>query len=447
MKLSKRSLNLIIVAIYLITLFLGSNSFFNIEIIDKIRTIAVVVIPFIICVSIIIDNFKDIHINKLKKTPIILGIVTILWFLITMFTGIKTGIESFKGLIHFSVFIILSILLFNCEILENDKRKIKKALMISFLICILLGIIQYIFNINLNTFSNAKYPGIMGRINSTFYIATLLDKYIVLMFAIITYELLKNKDNKFLKEMLLLSTVGITLTFSRSGLVVFLFISLVYIIITIIKKHYQNTIIMIISLLIMILIPGSKYAVQSGLDYVYETLHFPKAIQFNLLDILGTNDKVINAPGECKFDCFNDDIDGSEFFRKYYKSVGNQFIKEYPIFGVGIGNTSYLYNNQNAKDYLKDDSVIRSEYGYMYPHNGFIQVAAETGIIGLILLLSIFISMIFYTDYKNNIYLIGMLLIAFLLGNETEGLFHAKQYIYLFVIIYSIYLNKKPHQN
>ena len=50
----------------------------------------------------------------------------------------------------------------------------------------------------------------------------------------------------------------------------------------------------------------------------------------------------------------------------------------------------------------------------------------------------------FYTITKENkqkLYIIGMLLVSFILGNETEGLFHAKQYIYLFVILYSTYCN------
>ena len=68
---------------------------------------------------------------------------------------------------------------------KEDIKEIKKAFLISFMICLIAGILQYIFSIELNTFSNDKYPGIKGRINSTFYIATLLDKYIVLMFYLI----------------------------------------------------------------------------------------------------------------------------------------------------------------------------------------------------------------------------------------------------------------------
>lgn len=444
LKLSKRSLYLIIASIYIITLFLGVHTFFNIKIIDQIRTISLVLLPFSICCSIIFDNYKKFDLNKIKKVPVIISIVTLIWFGLTMFIGIRTGIETIKGFIHFFTFILLGLLLFNCHMEKEDTKKIKKAFLISFMICLIIGILQYVFSIELNTFSNDKYPGIKGRINSTFYIATLLDKYIVLMFSVVTYELLKNKDNLFLKILLVLGTIGMTLTFSRSGQIVFLFVSFMFIIASLIKKHFKNVLLMIVSLLIMILIPGAKYSVQSGLNYVYETLHIPEVIQLDLLDILGTNDKVISSNKECKFDCFNDDVDGSEFFRNYYKSVGNQFIKEYPIFGVGIGNTSFLYNNQNAKEYLKDDSVIRNEYGYMYPHNGFIQVAAETGLIGLILLLSIYIVMPFYTITKENkqmLYIIGMLLVSFILGNETEGLFHAKQYIYLFVILYSTYCN------
>ena len=40
-----------------------------------------------------------------------------------------------------------------------------------------------------------------------------------------------------------------------------------------------------------------------------------------------------------------------------------------------------------------------------------------------------------------DIYVLGLMIFAFALGNITEGLFHTKQIIYIFAIIYTLYCN------
>lgn len=450
MKLKKKSIILIILSIYLITLVLGVSTFDNIALYNIIRRYLIVLLPALISLSIIIDNIKNLKVLLKNKIPLILYILIIIWLFITSFLGIKTGIETFKGLVHFSCLFTLILLLFNLDIDEEQKRIVKKHIFISFFICMIIGIIQYVFKINLNTFNNDKYPGILGRINSSFYIATTLDKYIILVFPLITYELLKDKYNKYYKLLLILSMFGITFTFSRSGQLVYLIMSFIFFVITLFKKQFKNTILIVLLICIMILIPGAKYSVQSALDYAYETAHIPNVIRLDFLKILGSDIKDVEA-GKCSNNDCVGDIEGSKFFRDYYENVGKAFIKEYPVFGIGIGNTSYLYNNQNAKDYLKDNSIISDEYDYMYPHNCYIQLTEETGYIGTILVLIFIISLgiikIIRSNSKMDCYIIIMILFALFIGNITEGLFYDKQIIYLFAIMYGIYSNNKRTLN
>ena len=214
MKITKRSEYLIIVSIYLITLFLGVNTFFNINIIDTIRHYLLVILPGFISLSILLDNIKNLKILIKNKTIFILYILTSIWIFLTFLFGIKFTLSSLKGLIHFEVLITLIFVLFNAKIETDTLKNIKKHLFISFTLTVILGILQYITGYHINTGSNEKYPGILGRINSTFYIATTYDKYVTLMFPLITYELLKNKDNKIYKLLLILSSLGIILTLS-----------------------------------------------------------------------------------------------------------------------------------------------------------------------------------------------------------------------------------------
>ena len=132
-------------------------------------------------------------------------------------------------------------MLSNVDFREEDSNKIKKAIYISALICAIYGIIQYVFKINLNMFENAKYPGINGRINSTFYIATLFDKYMVLIFLLSCFNLFK-KNNWFFKILFLLTGINIILTFTRSGLIALGIVIFIFVFISFILKKYSNII-------------------------------------------------------------------------------------------------------------------------------------------------------------------------------------------------------------
>ncbi len=444
MKITKRSEYIIIASLYIITLFLGVYTFFDIAFIDKIRYALLVILPASISISIIFDNLKNLKLLLKNKIPLILYVLTIIWFFLTFIFGIKIGMNSLKGFIHYSVLLTLILVLFNCKIEKDTLKNIKKHLFISFALSIGFGIFQYLTKWNLNTYNNDKYPGIFGRINSTFFIATTFDKYIVLMFPLITYELLNDKDNWYYKVLLILSMLGITLTFSRSGQLIYLVMCFIFFIVTLLKKQFKNSILIVLIVICMILIPGAKYSVQSALDYAYETAHLPKVLRINLLQKMGTEIEQVKA-GKCADDDCVGDVEGSNFFRKYYESVGKAFIKEYPVFGVGVGNATYLYENQNAKDYLKDASVISDEYPYMYPHNCYIQLTEETGIVGIVLLFSFVLSLAF-TKLKRSInkldfYVILLMLFGLALGCITEGLFYTKQVIYLFAIGYAICCN------
>ena len=179
---------------------------------------------------------------------------------------------------------------------------------------------------------------------------------------------------------------------------------------------------------------------------IFNSVSFRLCLWNSLLEILGSDIEQVE-PGLCADEDCVGDLEGSAFFRNYYKSVGKAFIKEYPIFGVGIGNATYLYENQNAKEYLKNDKIISDEYPYMYPHNCYIQLTEETGYIGITLIitftLSLAIQKLIKTRNKNKLYyyVIPLVLLSLFVGCITEGLYYTKQVIYLFAISYAIYCN------
>ena len=456
MKLTKSSKICLIVFIYVFTLYLGINAYTSNTLLVDIKKVLCYLAPALITLKILFENIKNLKILFKNKLLISLYFLILLWFILSGIFGIKFGYDLVKGIAHYGILITLMLVLYSLDISEEDKKEIKKHIFISFFITAVFAIIQYIFKINLNTGSNTKYIGINGRVNSTFTIATLYDKYVCLIVPFIFYEIVTNKNDKFIYRILLvLSMFAITLTFSRTGQIIYIALMLSFIIFNIIKKSGKDILLSILILILMVLIPGAKYSIQSGLEYVYEELHIPKKIQLNLTKISKTKKSIIiDKAGQCIDDDCVDDVDGSEFFRKYYKKVGKEFIKEYPIFGIGVNNYTYLFNNQNAKDYLKNNKIISDSYPYMFPHCGFIQIAAEIGYIGLIMLsIYLLIFAIFkfiHNKNINNLYLYSSFITTFILCNVTENIYTAFQVIYIIMILYMLYninTNKTINKN
>lgn len=430
---SKRSINLIIICFYVMSLLCGIDSIIKNDFINNIRLILQISMPIIIICSILFDN-KDFKILKKNKTSMILLIINIIWILITILFGIHKGFTSIKGIVNFSSILFMTYLLTNIEFGKEDSNKLAKHILISGMICAVYGILQYIFKINLDTLSNSKYPGILGRVNSTFYLATLYDKYMLLIFAFSGFNYLKENKKSYLL-LFILSFINIILTFARAGLIGAIIVIIFYIIGCVLYKEYKKILIPILLFLSAFLIPGFKYSFQSTLDYFYDKLNIPSTIQIKLVS------ELTDSTGE-EIKDINNDL--SIQYRKVYENIGKEFIKEYPITGIGYNNYSYLYQNQNASLYLENDDVLSYVYEYMYPHNGYIQMGAEIGIFGLILYFGYIIYLTVYSILKSKSkykWFSLVILVLFMLGNDTETLMYNKQYLFLFAIIYSLYNN------
>lgn len=437
MTLSKRSKTLLILTLYY-TVLLGNNELILNSVMQTILTYSILIFPLLFISSTIYDNIKKIKKIKIKKIPLILSVIVILWNIVTIILGINIGIQSIKSLVFLLVIIMLINIIINIDFSEEERKNIINHFLNAALISMVTGIAQYFTGVRLNTLDTEKYPGILGRINSTFYIATLYDKFLVISGIVTIYMILKNKLNYKYLALLLINSITIMFTFSRSGILVYIVILLISTLLCLFYKRYLSTLILILSLFIMIIIPGGKYAIQSSIDFVYTIIPVHENLRINLLPKTSSDDDQIG------------DItgDASLQYRDYYKKIGKQFVKENPIFGIGCGNYSYLFNNQNASEYLNDTSILE-ERSYMYPHSSYVQVSAETGIIGAILLYCLIIVLFIYTLLSKDILTIitsGFLLVALLVGSYTEGLFNAKQYIIIYIILYSLLSNKKNNK-
>ena len=450
----KENLNKYVISFMIVTITLfGAFSFIiNKNLIDQLINYYIIGITGLSSIILFFNNIDKFKPKNIRKFPLILTIITIIWLCITIIMGIRINIESIKGLINMGLMLTIGFIIMNIDLTPSEKTYIKKSIYISFTICIILGIFQYFSGINLITYSNDLYPGILGRINSTFYIATILDKYIVLIASLLLYDLLKQPKSRKYKLLFLLAGIGISLTFSRGGQLVFLFIAGIVFILALLKKQISNVLTIIVTILFMITIPGTSESIQSGLDFVYETLNIPTSLRFDITIINDYTDKLFSKKENKQPQSSNNNqqtkppkeptsepIENKSIsFRDNYKKIGLELIKNYPIFGIGIGNYSYLVNNQNFKNYITDQSVLAFSNYYMYPHNTYVHTTAEVGIIGLILIFLTLMSYILYSNFKNNKLLslsTLLLIISLLLAGYTEGVLHSKQYIFIFMIL------------
>ncbi|MFH2130743.1 MAG: O-antigen ligase family protein, partial [bacterium] len=85
-------------------------------------------------------------------------------------------------------------------------------------------------------------------------------------------------------------------------------------------------------------------------------------------------------------------------WRLYTTQTLIPMLRDYPVMGVGYGNYGYQYLNYQAKFFSNPDRLIYQDkaVGLKEAHSEIIHVLAETGIIGLILFISIFVLFYYY---------------------------------------------------
>ncbi len=81
----------------------------------------------------------------------------------------------------------------------------------------------------------------------------------------------------------------------------------------------------------------------------------------------------------------------TSYSRTYYNQIGLQIIQENPFLGVGVGNMIDAVAKKVKPDY---------RYQVQPPHNYFLEVACETGLIGLTIILIIFLKGLWNTRPK-----------------------------------------------
>lgn len=148
----------------------------------------------------------------------------------------------------------------------------------------------------------------------------------------------------------------------------------------------------------------------------------------------------IVVEGKAKYN----EILSKEKFSKAYPWTGSSIrllqlrifkeqLKEETIFLKGFG--LFASRNDLRKRHI-DFNTFQGYHGYNY-HNQYVQIFAESGIFGLILLLGM-IAMIFIKTIKSRNYFGIMFLVSMCLIFFTESLLWRQKGLFLFVILYCL---------
>jgi len=296
---------------------------------------------------------KNIQLTDLKiKRLSVFYALFILSCLISLSTTRNT-IVSLYTIIKFISFYLLLIVFAKTKLTNKEYQIIiKKSWICSMIVCI-YGIIQYIFEIDLNYNGVEKYKHIKGRIPSTFFNPIYFGSFINLVFLpIISFskEKIINKYIFFI-GLLLLST-ALLLTFTRSALLIFIFGSIFALVVLISKvKIPLKSIVLFFACFIIISasIPGVKEMIQ----YTFSSSS----------SLSGNNNS-----------------DSSIEHRQEFNKIAMRIFQNNKLTGVGIGAyMDYMESNDFDKTYT-DYKLSKT-----HPHTAVALMLAETGIIPTIL--------------------------------------------------------------
>lgn len=362
----------------------NSNTYFQSRII-KIQTILICLLPVSLVLSIFIADlivvilfFSFLYIcYKNKNFTYFNNIFFIFffsyWFYISLLSFFSENfIESFRSSFTYIRFIILPLIILYS--IKNDTRFIKyflKSLIITFTILIFDSFYEFLMGKNILGYGNLE----KGRLVSFFKDEYVLGSFISKLFFLIAslwFFIFGSKDfkkNLFFIIFYLASFSIVFLSGDRMPFLLFLFGSLIFILLANLKKKIKFTFIFLSSLIIFL-----GFSLSESL--------YDRIVKRTLFDF-GSEKGIIGVEGARTYYILTEDKRKITFLAQHqnFLKVSYNIFKENPLFGKG--NKGYSFN---CNKYRIDHSSCPS-----HPHNTYLQLLVENGLIGFIFFFTIFL--------------------------------------------------------
>ena len=134
-------------------------------------------------------------------------------------------------------------------------------------------------------------------------------------------------------------------------------------------------------------------------------------------------------------------LEDSTGWRFMMWAVGAQIIQEHPMLGVGIGDERDMYRTTlfaTFPHFTNDVVTYASDF-----HNSYIKVLVQTGIIGLLLFVGIFVALFQSLSAEREAQLVGSMLLSIVIFYMMIGNFPGHHISLLFVLILAFVLQEK----
>lgn len=348
---------------------------------------------------------------EMKFSKIELIFLIFLVYLIFNSIVISKFYFTFNGRFIFYLILIIFFLVTRFLII-NQKINFNNILKIGFLTIMFVyfdSIIQFIFKKDIfgynYNFHYKRYPGPFG---DEWILGYFISFTSILFLSIFSY-----KRNKIISVILFYLYIFLSLyvclkSGERMAFMTF-FIQVIMVLIFINYKSLKKIITLASTILVFM---GSIFLIDKDVNIKYSNLfklvfQYEKDFKEGSSNIL--SEKEISTIEFNKISFLN-----TQTGAHYLTAI--EIWKKYPIFGVGIKN----FRSESKKEiYSKIQSQQKEHRSATHPHNLYLEVLTETGLVGLILILYLFITIIkksfyFFKENKDNNLLIFLFFSVFL---------------------------------
>lgn len=417
------------------------------------------IILFLLCFIWFIQNRKKFYFILLSYEKIFLIFICYLF----ISNLLILNFNSFLKIIYFTIFLFILIIFRYLKPNINFQKKNEYFLIIFFLFLSIDAIVQFIFGVNFFGIKNPSDARISGIFGDESILGSFLSKFLIIIVAI-----LLNYFNKWFSGpvkifYLLIFIFIIFLSGERISFIsgmFFLFIFLLYVkkyklitfyffislilILTLLKsshlKDYKNRYLLFIADLGIVLNLPEKYlSTQEFIDEqhkIYIKKNNTQSDEFIAMRLGISKEKVLILRNneKIKYNFL------SSFHGGLYANTIRLF-KEKKFFGHGIKNYRQVCKNPQNPQYFSYNENIYKYHCSSHPHNIYLELLVETGLVGTLIFIIFTIVYIFQIKINRNDLIQSALFITiislFFPLIATGSIFSSKFFIYyLFFIVY-----------
>lgn len=343
---------------------------------------------------------------KLNNVRILPFIITFGLFFIVAVISLVNAVSLSAGIMEIArylSYVVLFLIVVKVQFSKEQYLNFAKAFAAAALIVVLFGALQYVFNFSLNKAGLYALQEAKGRVDSTLtnpnYYSAFLNFVMpsILLLAVVYFK--EKKVQVLFFVFYALFVVNLVLTYTRAAWVT-CFCALILLVLIMPKTFMKNFIkpqiwisfvVMIVGIYFM---PDVQSRTASAL-YAVEQLIFPQREQAEEQVEVTESDLAEVDPdelaAEMEEELENETTNRAVVSRVTLWKTGLYMYRDNPVLGVGMGNYYARYKDFTEK--YKELDIGHDAYSV---HNSYIKVAAETGTLGILSYISIYIVYFLY---------------------------------------------------